>query len=146
MRVLWFIRRAFFFGGNKVPVAEFPLPSTDSGNPDPLVSYKLLDKFQVNSIHYDDGGLDSALQNGGAGIQRWYMFYDGLFAAGAAILDSHVASAKLSDNDQPSAFTFNFRDPDSGILYSGVRYQSYDRPVHKLKELQTRTVLLVKFP
>lgn len=127
-------------------VAEYPLPSVDVNNPDPLVSYKLLDKFQVDSITFDDGGKDTSLRSGGVGIQRWYMFYDGLTAIQAAILDAHVALAKLSDDDQPSAFTFSFRDPDSAILYGGVRYQSFDRPVHKLKDIQTRTILLVKFP
>lgn len=127
-------------------VAEYPLPSTDSGNPDPLISYKLLDKFQVDSIHFDDGGVATALRSGGVGIQRWYLFYDGLTAALAAILDAHVALAKLSDDGQPSAETFNMRDVDSGTLYGGVRYQSYDRPIHKNKDIQTRTVILVKFP
>jgi hypothetical protein len=127
-------------------VAEFPLPSVDANNPDPLVSYKLQDKFQVGVTRYDDGGVDTALQNGGAGIQRWYLFYDGLFAAGAAILDSHVASAKLPEDEGPSAYTFNFRDPDSAILYTGVRYQSFERPVHKNKDIQTRIVILVRYP
>lgn len=127
-------------------VAEYPLPSVSGSNPDPLVSYKLLDKFQVDSITFDDGGRDTALRSGGVGIQVWYLFYDGLFAVQAAILDSHVALAKLPEDDQPSAYTFNFRDPDTGTLYAGVRYKSFDRPVHKLKELQTRTVILIKYP
>lgn len=127
-------------------VAEYPTPSVSSSNPDPLVSYKMLDKFQVISTRYDDGGIDTALQSGGVGIQRWYLFYDGMTAVQAALLDAHVALAKLSEDDQPSAQTFNYRDVDSATLFSGVRYQSYERPVHKQKDLQTRTVILVKFP
>lgn len=127
-------------------LAEFPLPSVNSSYPDPLVSYKMRDKFQVDSTVYDDGGVDTALRNGGSGIQRWYMFYDGLTAAQAAILDAHNDTAKMPEGDGPSAYSFNFRDPDSGILYTGVRYQTYDRPIHKQKDIQQRLVILVKFP
>lgn len=128
-----------------MPVSEYPLPSVHVDNPDPLVTDKMIDEPQVDSIKFDDGALGTALRSGGVGTQRWYMFYDGLFAVQAAILDSHLASAKLQEG-QPSAYTFNFRDPDSGTLYSGVRYERYDRPVHKNKDLLTRTVILVKFP
>lgn len=127
-------------------LAEYPLPSVNSSYPDPLVSYKLPDKFQVDSTTYDDGGVDTALRSGGNGTQRWYLFYDGLTAALAAIPDAHVATAKMPEGDGPSAHSFNFRDPDSGILYTGVRYQSYDRPIHKNKDIQTRTVYLIKYP
>lgn len=127
-------------------IAEFPSPSVNSSNPDPLVSYKLLDKFQVDSTVYDDGGVDTALRNGGNGTQRWYLFYDGLTALQAALLDAHVALAKLPEGDGPSAFSFNYRDVDSAILYGSVRYQSYERPVHKQKDIQTRTIQLVKYP
>lgn len=126
-------------------ISEYPSPSVNSSNPDPLVSYKMLDKFQVDSTQYDDGGIDTALRNGGNGIQRWYLFYDGLTALQAALLDAHVALAKLSEEDGPSAFSFSYRDIDSAILYGGVRYQSYDRPIHKQKDIQQRTVILVKF-
>lgn len=127
-------------------LAEFPTPSVSSGNPDPLVSYKLLDKFQVDTSTFDDGAVDTALRSGGAGTQRWYLFYDGLTAVQAAILDSHVATAKLPEGDGPSAHAFSYRDVDSGTLYGSVRYQSYDRPIHKQKDIQTRTVYLIKYP
>lgn len=106
----------------------------------------MLDKFQVDSTVYDDGGVDTALRNGGNGIQRWYLFYDGLTAVQAALLDAHVALAKLSEEDGPSAHSFNYRDVDSATLFGGVRYQSYERPIHKQKDIQTRVVYLVKFP
>lgn len=126
-------------------VAEYPLPSVNAANPDPLVTYKLPNEYQTAFTAYDDGGRDSAMQNGGTGIQRWYLFYDGMFAADAAILDAYVETTKLGA-DGFSAFTFNFRDPDTATLYSGVRVQSYERPIHKLKAIQQRTVYLVKFP
>lgn len=125
---------------------EFPLPSVSATNPDPPISYKMLDKFQVSATRYDDGGIDTVLQNGGSGIQRWYLSYDNLTAVQAAILDTHVALAKLSEGDEPSAYSFSMRDVDSGILYGGVRYQSYERPTHKLKDIQQRTIILVRYP
>lgn len=127
-----------------MPIAEFPLPS-NGANPDPLITYKLPIDYQVSFTEYDDGGRDFKMQSGGSGIQRWYLFYDGLNEAEAAILDAHVETAKQGV-DGMSAFTFNLRDPDTALLYSGVRYQSFERPVHKLKAIQTRTILLVKFP
>lgn len=129
-----------------MPPAEYPLPSTNAANPDPLISYKQLDKYQVGYSNYDDGGIETALQHGGTGIQRWYFLYDGLFAVQAAILDAHVETAKLPEGGGPSAYAFNMRDPDSAILYSGVRYESYERPVHEQKDLQRRLVILVKHP
>lgn len=126
-------------------IAEYPLPSVSGSNPDPLVTYKLPVEYQVGFTEYDDGGRDFALQSGGTGVQRWYLFYDGMTAAEAAILDVWVETAKLGP-DGLSANAGNFRDPDTAILYSGVRVESYERPVHKLKAVQSRTCVLVKFP
>lgn len=126
-------------------IAEYPLPSVNSSYPDPLVTYKLPNEYQTAFTQYDDGGRDFALQHGGVGTQRWYLFYDGITAAEAAVLDSWVETAKLGDGGF-SAYAGNFRDPDTGTLYSNVRVQSYDRPVHKNKDVQTRTVILVRFP
>lgn len=125
--------------------AEFPLPSVSGSNPDPLVTYKLPIDYQVDFTEYDDGGRDFALRSGGTGIQRWYLFYDGMTAAEAAILDAWIETVKLGP-DGMSAYSANFRDPDTATLYTGVRVESYDRPVHKLKAVQTRTVMLVKYP
>lgn len=126
-------------------IAEFPLPALNAANPDPLVTYKLPNENPQDSTEYDDGGRDFALRSGGTGIQRWYLFYDGMTAAEAAILDSWIETVRLGP-DGLAAYASTFRDPDTAILYSGVRVESYDRPVHKLKAVQTRTVTLVKFP
>lgn len=128
-----------------MPIAEFPLPSVSGSNPDPLVTYKLPIDYQVDFTEYDDGGRDFALQHGGNGIQRWYLAYDGMTEAEAAILDAWVETTKQGP-DGMSAYSANFRDPDTAILYSGVRVESYDRPVHKLKAVQARTLMLIKFP
>lgn len=128
-----------------MPVAEFPMLSVSSSNPRPLVFYQLPETFNVLSTEFDDLGRDTALSNGGNGVKRWYLFYDGLTAAQAALLDSHMYSAKLN-GDGLSAYGFNFRDRDTTTLYSNVHYQSFERPAHKNKDIQTRTIVLVKFP
>lgn len=125
--------------------AEFPLPSVNAAYADPLITYKLQDEFQVDYTEYDDGGRDFALGSGGAGTQRWYLFFDGMTAAEAAVLDAWVETMKLGP-DGLSAYAANFRDPDTTLLYSGVRVESYERPVHKLKAVQQRIITLVKFP
>ena len=125
-------------------VAEFPLPSVSGSNPAPLIWYQLPEGFQVGYSEYDDGGRDTALQNGGSGIKRWVLNYDGLVAALAAILDSHMYSAKLDENGF-SAYGFNYRDRD-GTLYTNVHYEKYDRPAHQRIWAQARNIQLVKFP
>lgn len=120
--------------------------SVSSSNPRLLVFCQLMERFSVGVTEYDDLGIDTAWQHGGNGIKRWHIFYDGLTFAEAAILDAHAYSAKLSEDDGPSAETFNFRDRDTGTLYSGVRYESYERPIHEQKDIQSRTVVLVKHP
>lgn len=127
-----------------MPVAEFPLPSVNASNPLPNIWYELPQVYQVGTTEYDDGGRDTKLQNGGAGIRRWLLIYTGKSAASVAILDTHANSAKLDDTGL-SAQTFNYRDRD-GTLLSGVRYEKYDRPEHRLLSNQRRTVQLVKFP
>ena len=119
--------------------------SVSSSNPRPLVFYEMPETFNVEFTEYDDKGRDFKLQSGGNGVKRWFIFYDGLTSAEAAILDAHMLSAKLDENGL-SANSFNFRDRDTTTLYSGVRYERYERPAHKLKNIQTRTIQLVKFP
>lgn len=127
-------------------IAEYPTPSVNSSNPDPLVSYKLPSKHTVDTTTYDDGAVDAARRSGGSGVQRWYLFYDGLTAAQAALIDAHADAAILPEGDGPSAISFNYRDVDSGTLYGGVRYQSFERPIHKQKDIQQRVIYLVKYP
>lgn len=128
-----------------MPVAEFPLPSVSGSNPIPSVWYEVQPQaFQVGFTEYDDGGRDFKLQNGGSGIRRWVLVYTVLSAALAAILDNHMLTAKLS-GEGLSAFSFNYRDRD-GTLYSGVRYEKYERPQHRRLHNQQRVIMLVKFP
>lgn len=125
-------------------VAEFPLPSVSGSNPLPNVWYELPQVYQVGHTEFDDGGRDFKLQNGGQGIRRWILIYTGKSVASVALLDAHMLTAKLDSNGM-SAFAFNYRDRD-GTLLSGVRYEKYERPEHKLLANQRRSIQLVKFP
>lgn len=104
-------------------VAEFPLPSVSGSNPPPLFFEAQTEEFKVNITDYDDGGADYALQAGGSGVLRWTLKYDGLSLAQVTILRAHVASAFYSP-DNGSAYGFNFRDRDTAVLYSNVRYSA----------------------
>jgi hypothetical protein len=128
-------------------IAEFPMDSVSAGNPRPDLFYQEPDLYQVAVSEYDDGGLDFALQAGGAGIKRWVLKYIGLTPTQAAILDAHLASAGYSDQFG-SARSFNFRDRDTGILYSNVRYApgGYVRVPHTYKQIQSREIILEKRP
>lgn len=128
-----------------MPIAEFPLPSVSSNNPTPSVVYQLPERFQVDSTEYDDGGRDVKLQNGGNGIKSWALAYTVLSTTAAAILDAHALAAKLGE-DGPSANTFNFRDPTDGTLYAGCRYLQYDRPAHRRRHIQSRNIVIIKYP
>lgn len=124
--------------------AEFPLPSVSSSNPQPNVWYQLPEESQVDFTPYDDGGRDTALQNGGVGIKRWVLNYNGLTEAKAAILDAHMLTARLNAEGF-SAYGFNYRDRD-GTLYANVHYEKYDRPAHQKIWGQARNIQLAKFP
>lgn len=127
-------------------VAEFPMYSTSTGNPLPLLFFMQPELFQVSMTTYDDGGSDFALQAGGSGIKRWVLHYDGLTAVDAAIFDAHVASAAYSE-EFGSARSFNFRDRDTGTLYTNVRYSpgGYTRS-HTHINCQSRDIVLEKRP
>lgn len=128
-----------------MPIAEFPLPSVSASNPFPNIWYRIQPEvFRVGFTEYDDGGRDFKLQNGGNGVKRWFLLYTGKSAALVAILDAHALSAKIGP-DGLSAHSFLYRDRD-GTLYSGVRYERYERPQHQKLWNQQRTITLVKFP
>lgn len=125
-------------------IAEFPLPSVSGSNPIPLYFESILPTFKVSLTEYDDGGEDVMRQAGTSGRRMWIVKYDGLTEAEAAILDAHVASAYYDDANG-SAESFNLRDRNTAVLYSGVRYapggyaQSHTKSV-----IQSREILLKK--
>lgn len=126
-----------------MPVAAFPSVAF-TASPFPMVIQELPEVFQVGSTEYDDGGRDTALQNGGVGIKRWVLVFEGLTAAEAALLDSHMLSARL-DESGLSAYTFTFTTRDA-TAYTGVRYQSYEAARYANRHIQQRNIVLVRFP
>lgn len=126
-----------------MPVADFPSVAF-TASPFPLIVQELTEESQVEFTEYDDGGRDTALQNGGAGIKRWLLFYDALTLAQAATLDNHALTARIN-SDGLSAYTFNFTDRN-GNAYTGVRYQSYERARFVNRDIQQRTIVLARFP
>ena len=124
------------------------MDSVSGSNPRPNEFLALPQKFKGGMTEYDDGGVDAALQHGGNGIRVWrlrYQINSLTNPSHAAILDSHFTSAKWLEGQRLSAETFNFRDRDSGVLYSGVRYTRYE--VSRTKTwAQIREVELTKFP
>lgn len=125
-------------------VAEYPMVSTNPANPAPNLFYALIETFNVDFTEYDDSGRDYKLQNGGTGVRRWILEYQGMDTTKTAILDSHVASAKLGP--EGSAHSFSFRDRDTAVLYANVRYETYERIPHVRTWIQSRKVVLVKYP
>lgn len=128
-------------------IAAYPSPDLSASNPKYGSFISLPDEYQVTTSEYDDGGRDYALQSGGTPIKIWQIEYPTLTLAQAAILDAHVNSASYSP-DKGSARNFSFTDRDTSITYTGVRYASggYSRSSHKIKYLQSRSIILVKYP
>lgn len=121
--------------------AEFPLPSVSAANPIPLYFEMEVEQFVVGRTIYDDNGADYKLQNGGAGLKRWILRYDGLTAAEAAILDAHLATTFYSE-DEGSAVGFNFRTHVAGSLWSsaaGTLYGSVHYAPGGYKKSHTKT-------
>lgn len=135
--------------------AEFPTPAVSGSNPIPMFYEAEPEGFVVGKTVYDDNGADYKLQNGGAGVRRWILRYDGLTAAQAAILDAHLAACFYSE-DEGSAFGFNFRahtigdlpwTSTAGTLYSGVHYAPGGyRKSHEHADICTREIILEKRP
>lgn len=114
----------------------------------------LPEEFVVGRTIFDDGGADYKLQNGGAGLKRWIIKYDGLTAAEAASLDAHLASTFYSE-DEGSAVGFNMRhhvpgtswSDTSGTLYASVHYSPGGyKTVHSKTWSNAREIVLEKRP
>jgi hypothetical protein len=128
-----------------MPPTEFPTVSLSASNPWPNVFYQMITEYNVESTEYDDKGRDFALQSGGVGVLRWYLLFKGKSLTQIAILDSHAESARLGP-DGLSAYSFDFRDRDTGVLYTGVRYERYERVAHVYRGNQSRIIILARFP
>lgn len=134
--------------------SEFPLPHVNATYAIPLFFEQQPEEFNVGKTVYDDGGADYKLQNGGSGIKRWIVRYDGLTTAQAAILDAWVASMFYSP-DEGSAYGANFRhhipgdawSSTAGTLYSGVHISPGGFKVsHSKATILSREFILEKRP
>lgn len=74
-----------------------------------------------------------------APVRKWIVEWTGLDESEAAILDAHWESTA-------GGLSFSMQDPHTLTAITGVRYESYDRPEHKVKWAQSRTAKLVKYP
>lgn len=123
------------------------MDSVNASYPRPLEFYVIPERFSGGKTVYDDGGVDTALNHGGSGIKTWRLVYKGLTTAQATVILSHFLTAKWMEDQEMSAFAFNFRErSDVGsTLYSGVRYTKFENS-HTKTWIHSIQVELTKFP
>ncbi|MFZ9311168.1 MAG: hypothetical protein ACO24O_06680 [Arenimonas sp.] len=73
------------------------------------------------------------------GVQRWQLDYEGLTEDEAQTLLDHFETAKGRVND------FSFTHPREGVIYTGVKYDSFVVNDHTKYWALPRRVVLVKF-
>lgn len=94
---------------------------------------------------YEDQGRDFNTSATDA-PQRWTLEYDGLTDDEAQILDTfwdahqlHLTFTFVEPRDKPWSYV-------EGNTVTGVRFESYTADHDKVKTIQRRTVVLVKYP
>ena len=95
----------------------------------------LAPQYFVVVKEFKDGGADLGLVNSNS-VLRWEFTYSQLSAASGAVLDAHYAEA------QGQFGGFNFRHPVTLVLYSNVRYESYEADHTKIWSQSRRTILI----
>ena len=116
-------------------VAAYPLPA--GGGPQALYFDEITPDWGNYGRAMGDGNpLYGTLQT--ARIRYFIFEYDGLTQADAAILDDHWSSTR-------GALSFTLTHPITAEVITGVRYESYERSVHRRLWSQARNVRLVKF-
>lgn len=123
--------------GGSVVVGQYPTP--DIGGPVWTTFVEQKPEFQVLIQQFEDGGADYNL-SGTEPILRWRFYYGFLTEEEASILDSHNFLA--SDSTYP----FSFRNPRTGVLYTGCHYEQFDVGDREKKWLSNRTIMIVKRP
>jgi hypothetical protein len=115
-------------------------PTYDIGGPKQL-RCQIIDKTYpvVEGPKFQDGGQDTFLPNQTPTI-TWELAYEGLLQSEVATLDSH------NDSAFNAHLSFNFRDPETGTLYAGVKYAQYQRGTRTKTWLNARVVRLIKRP
>lgn len=98
----------------------------------------LISKYEDQGRDFNTSAADTA--------QRWTLIYDGLSDDDAQILDTfwdahqlHVSFTFVEPRDKPWTY-------QEGNTETGVRFESYTGDHDKVKTIQRRTVVLVKYP
>ena len=123
-----------------MPVSQYPTRAhpTYPAEPAGPLHLKLNDlapQYFVVVKEFKDGGANLGLVNSNS-VLRWEFTYDGLTNAEGAVLDAHYVEA------QGTFGGFNFRHPRTLVLYSNVRYESYEADHSKIWSQSRRTVLV----
>lgn len=125
-------------------MANYPTPS--QGGPPYLKYLKERADYSAITIEstFEDGGKDFNT-SADAPPQFWVFEYDGLTDTQADVLDDFWDTYGLSG-------TFDLIEPRNepwtgvGSTITGVRFDSYEKDHRKVKNIQKRTVRLVKYP
>ena len=89
---------------------------------------------------FTDGGRDSFLASTTPSEIIWEFVYEDLGEWEVNILDTH------NDEAYDTHLPFDFVDPDTGILWTGVKYLEYQRGTREKVWLNKRVARLVKRP
>lgn len=121
---------------------------TPSAYPTPSQGGPRFTRCQIVSIKYPtvlgppyaDGGRDSFLASTTPSEVLWEIEHGQLLLFEASILDAHNAEA------YDTHYSFNFIDPETGTLWTGVRYQEYQRGSRTNRNINKRLTRLVWRP
>jgi hypothetical protein len=132
---------------------QYPTPRFDhndptmSGEPDgPIITrFRTLEPRWPATVtkRMKDGGGNVSISNTDPEL-RWELVYVKVSQASSnilAMLDQHFAAC------YGFVLDFEFRHPKTGVIYQGVRYETFDPPDHgKRVWQQSRKVTLVQWP
>lgn len=120
-----------------MPIDDYPTPELGGS---PWLKFRDLDpdwSVVTTRQEMDDGGADFN-REAESPIYRWEFEY--------ALLDQYI---EIHDDHRESAKgetePFTFTHPRTGVEYTGVRYEGYERS-HDKNAVQKRTVRLIKRP
>ncbi len=126
-----------------MPVSQYPTrphasyPAEPAGPPHAKLQ-DLPPQYFVVVKEFKDGGANLGLVNSNS-VLRWEFTHTNLTDAQGAVLDAHFVEA------QGPFGGFNFRHPRTLVLYTNVRYESYEKD-HSKTWNQSRKTILVKRP
>lgn len=123
-------------------------PTLEFGGPRPNVYLKHVKDYDeiTDFLKFEDGGVDTN-EHATDAAQRWTLIYNGLTETEAKVLDDYYNSKRKSTR-------FTFKEPRNepwtgtgGTTYTNsVQFESYERPEHEHYNIQSRKIVLVKYP